>query len=102
MDWKSFGPVNSSLTGNTIKLPVNDAYILVGGGYMPEHGSYIHLHEIFRLQNFCSTRIATHFKSVLSRHDFPRHLVLIPGNERELPLLKQPGSPQLEHETALR
>ena len=26
------------------------------------------------------------------RHDFPRHLVLIPANERELPLLTQPYS----------
>ena len=30
-----------------------------------------------------------HFKSVLGRQDFPRHLVLIPANETELPLLKQ-------------
>ena len=28
----------------------------------------------------------------LGRHDFPRHLVLIPANERELPLLRQPHS----------
>ena len=38
---------------------------------------------------FYEAKIGTHLKSGPGRHDFPRHLVLIPANERELPLLKR-------------
>ena len=54
------------------------------------HGS-IHWHysTIVYFSEEKNVENGAHFKSVLGRQDFPRHLVLIPANETELPLLKQ-------------